>query len=167
MKLANIDLGRDVEIDPSSSVNNAKIKDGVKIAKRCSIYGSLNHQLEIGAHSYVGMNTIINGFAEKVTIGDHVSIAQNVNIGTDSGPNASPQLLKIFPTKTGPINIGANSWIGTSSIIMPGVTLGECCIVAANCFVNKSFPAFSIIGGTPARLIRSLTEAEKIKMQKG
>ena len=164
MKFANINLGRDVEIDTSSSINNVIIGDRVKIAKRCSIYGGPDNQLEIGANSYIGMNTLINGFASKVIIGENVSIAQNVNIMADSGPNASPAMQKVFPIEKGPVNIGHNSWIGASAVIMPNVTLGEYCIVAANSYVSKSFPAFSIVGGNPAKLIRTFTDEEKNKM---
>lgn len=164
MKFANIEIGTDVEIDPSSTINNVIIGDRVKIAKRCSIYGGPDNQLEIGVNSYVGMHSIINGFAAKVKIGANVSISQNVNIMVDSGPNASPAMQRIFPIKKGPIDIGNDCWIGANAIIMPNVTLGEFCIVAANSFVNKSFPSFSIIGGNPARLIRTFTEEEKEKM---
>lgn len=166
MKFANIYLGVDVEIDPSTNFNNVRIGDRVKIAKRCSIYGGPDNLLEIGNETYVGMNTIINGFNAKVKVGSNVSIAQNVNIMADSGPNASMVMQKIFPVEKGEVNIGDHSWIGASAVIMPDVTLGEFCIVAANSFVNKSFPSFSIIGGNPARLIRSFTEEEKEKILK-
>jgi acetyltransferase-like isoleucine patch superfamily enzyme len=161
MNFANIKLGSNVQIDPSSTINNVIINDGVKIAKRCSIYGGPDNQLELGANTYIGMNSIINGFAAKLIIGENVSIAQNVNIMVDSGPNASPSMQRIFPLEKGPVNIGNNCWLGTNTVIMPNVNLGEYCIVAANSFVNKSFPGFSIIGGNPARLIRSFTEDEK------
>ena len=164
MKFANISLGQDVEIDPSSSVNNVIIGDQVKIAKRCSVYGSPDCILEIGRGSYIGMNSVLNGFAAKLIIGSNVSIAQNVNIMVDSGPNASPAMQRVFPIEKGPVTIGNNCWIGASAIIMPNVNLGEFCIVAANSYVNKSFPAFSIIGGIPARLIRTFTEEEKTIM---
>jgi galactoside O-acetyltransferase len=164
MKFANINLGRDVEIDPSSSINNVIIGDQVRIAKRCSIYGSVENILEIGSGTYVGMNSILNGFAAKLTIGFNVSIAQNVNIMVDSGPNASPSLQRLFPLEKGPVYIGNNCWIGASAIIMPNVKLGEFCIVAANSYVNKSFPAFSVIGGSPAKLIRNLNDDEKSKL---
>ncbi len=162
MKFANIRLGKEVEIDPSTSFNNVAIGDNVKIAKRCSIYGGPQTRLDIGDNTYIGMNTIINGFAAKVIIGKNVSIAQNVNIMADSGPNASPSMQKVFPLEKGPVNIGNDCWIGASAVIMPNVSLGEFCIVAANSYVNKSFPKFSIIGGNPARLIRSFT-LEEIK----
>src|SRR5580765_3508816 len=106
MKFANIRLGENVEIDPSTSVNNVAIGDNVRIAKRCSIFGGPVNLLEIGEGSYVGMNSIINGFAAKVIIGSHVSIAQNVNIMADSGPNASPALQKLFPIEKKAVTIG-------------------------------------------------------------
>lgn len=161
MKYANILLGRNVEIDPSSSINNLMVGDNVKIAKRCSIFGSPENLLEIGSDTYIGMNAILNGFAEKLRIGNNVSIAQNVNIMVDSGPNASESLQRIFPIAKGPVSIGNHCWIGAGVIIMPSVKLGDYCVVAANSYVRDSFPPYSIIGGSPARLIRTLSEEER------
>lgn len=166
MKFAGIKLGSDVEIDPSTTFNNVIIGDHVKIAKRCSIFGGPDNILEIGANSYIGMNTILNGFAALLKIGSNVSIAQNVNIMVDSGPNASPEMQKIFPVQKGSVLIGNHCWIGANSIIMPNVTLNDFCVVAANSFVNRSFPAFSVIGGNPARLIRVFTDDEIKEIQK-
>lgn len=164
MKYANIYLGKDVEIDPSSSVNNVIIGDNVRIAKRCSVFGSPDNLLEIGSDSYVGMNSILNGYASKLIIGSNVSIAQNVNIMVDSGPNASLPMQRIFPIVKKPVTIGNHVWIGSGSIIMPGVALGEFCVVAANSYVNESFEPYTIIGGNPARIIRRLTDEEKLKI---
>jgi acetyltransferase-like isoleucine patch superfamily enzyme len=164
MKFSNINLGLNVEIDPSTTINNVIINDGVKIAKLCSIYGGPDNLLELGKNTYVGMNTIINGFAGKVIIGENVSIAQNVNIMVDSGPNASASMQRIFPIVKAPVTIGNHVWIGAGSIIMPGVTLGDYCVVAANSYVSKSFESFTIIGGNPAKVIRTLTEEEKSKL---
>lgn len=165
MKISNIRLGENVEIHKSTSINNVTIGDNVKIAKNCSIFGSLSEPLIIGNNSYIGMNSILNGYAAKLVIGDNVSIAQNVNIMVDSGPNASAKLQKIFPIQKGNIFIGDNSWIGASVIIMPNVNIGKYCIIAANCFVNSSFDDYSIIGGTPAKLIRKLTKEEIRKIE--
>jgi acetyltransferase-like isoleucine patch superfamily enzyme len=165
MKFANITLGTNVEIDPSTSFNNVTIGNNVKIAKRCSIFGSAENILEIQENTYLGMNTIINGFAAKVVIGSNVSIAQNVNIMADSGPNASPAMQQLFPIEKAPITIGNHCWIGASAIIMPGVQLGDFCIVAANSYVNKTFPAYSVIGGSPAKLIRTFSQNEIDQLQ--
>lgn len=160
MKYSNINLGTEVEIDPSSSVNNVTIGNRVRIAKRVSAYGNPSFSLTIGDDTYVGMNCILNGYGAALTIGKNVSLAQNVNIMTDSGPNASPIMQKIYPIEKGNVSIGDHCWIGASSIIMPGVILGDFCVVAAGSFVKDSFPSYSIIGGTPAKLIRHMTEDE-------
>ncbi|MEG2278313.1 MAG: acyltransferase, partial [Odoribacter sp.] len=160
MIFANISLGLNVEIDPTTTINNVVIKDYAKIAKYCSVFGSKEFPLIIGEHSYIGMNTILNGYSAPLTIGACVSIAQNVNIMTDSGPNASERLQRVFPIKTGIVEIGDHSWIGASVVIMPDVRLGKYCIVAANSFVTKSFSDYSVIGGSPAQKIRTLSSDE-------
>lgn len=160
MITANIDIGKNTAIHETSSVNNVAIGDDVKIAKRCSIFGSEQHPVRVGAGSYVGMNSILNGFAAPLTIGEHCSIAQNVNIMTDSGPNASARLQTIFPIYKAAVTIGEHCWIGAGSTIMPGVALGKFCIVAAHSFVNQSFGDHVIVGGVPAKVLRSLTPEE-------
>ena len=156
MILGNIMLANNVFVDPTSSVNYIKIAEGVKVAKNCYLYGSEEFILEIGEKSYIGMKTIINGFRGKVTIGKHVSIAPSVNIMADSGPNASKEMQEFFPLVVGNVKIGNHCWLGTNSVIMPEVELGDFCVVAANSFVNQSFESYSVIGGNPAKLIKKL-----------
>ena len=115
MKYANINLGEDVEIDPSTSLNNVIIGDNVRIAKRCSIYGGPDNLLEIGSDTYVGMNRLLNGYAAKLDYWKNVSIAQNVNIMVDSGPNASSCHAKcVSPGEEAGDNRG--SWLDRNRI---------------------------------------------------
>ena len=158
MITSNIYLGEKVSIDPTTSINNVSIGNHVKIAKYCSIFGAENHILEIGDNSYIGMFSIINGYAAKIVIGKNVSIAQHVNIMADSGPNASSIMQKYYPLIKGNVKIGDHSWIGANVVIMPEVELGEFCVVAANSFVDKSFPPYSVIGGNPAKLIKNILD---------
>lgn len=166
MITSNIDLGINVSIENDASINNVKIGDNTKIASHVRIFGSSQNQLIVGENCYFGLNTIVEGFNAQVTIGKHVSFAQNVNLMSGSGPNASEKMQNIFPILKGEVIIGDHSWIGASVIIMPNVSLGKYCVVAANSFVNGSFPDYSIIGGTPAKLIRTLTKAEIEKLNK-
>lgn len=156
MILANISFGLDVEVHDSSTVNNASLGDYVRVSKRCSLFGSATHLLTIGANTYVGPSTTIQGYAAPITIGKRVSIAQNVNIMSSSGPNASPLMQRYFPPQVEAVSIGDDCWLGANAVIMPGVILGKFCVVAANSFVNDSFEAFSVIGGNPAKLLRRL-----------
>jgi acetyltransferase-like isoleucine patch superfamily enzyme len=160
MITSNIHLGKDISIEKDASINNIQIGDGTKIAGGVKLFGAPDHLLEVGKGCYFGLNTIVEGFNAKVTIGNHVSFAQNVNLMSGSGPNASLKMQQLFPIEKGPVTIGDHSWIGASAIIMPNVTLGQFCIVAANSFVTSSYPDFSVVGGTPAKLIRTLTPTE-------
>lgn len=159
MNLANILLGAGVVVDDSSSINNVQLADFVKLSKHSSVFGSPTYVLIVGSHTYIGPNAFIQGYAAPVRIGARVSIAQNVNIMSNSGPNASPLMQQYFPLLQGPVDIGDDCWIGANSVIMPNVTLGEFCVIAANSFVKDSFDSFSVIGGNPARLIRRLDPA--------
>lgn len=156
MILSSIDIKSKCYIDETASVNNVIIGHEVKIAKRCSVFGAENNSLEIGDQTYIGMNSCLNGFKAKLKIGKNVSIAQNVSIMTDSGPNASEEMQKIYPLEFGPVSIGDHCWIGTNAVILPNVSIGEFSVVAANSLVTMSFPAYSVIGGSPARLLKKL-----------
>jgi acetyltransferase-like isoleucine patch superfamily enzyme len=156
LKINNITLKGVAYVDDSSSINNVILGDGVKIAKRCSVFGSENSILEIGSETYIGMNSCINGFMANVKIGKNVSIAQNVNIMADSGPNASKDMQQFYPLVSGDVTIGDHSWIGANSVILPNVSLGKFCVVAANSLVTKSFDDYSVVAGNPARLIKML-----------
>lgn len=164
MKTPDVTLGENCKIDETSSINNAVLGDNVKIVKRCSVFGAPDKILMIGSNTYIGMNTAVIGYAEKIIVGSNVSIAQNVYIMSDSGPN-NEIMQRIYPVKRGKVVIGDLCWIGTGSIIMPNVTLGKACVVGANSLVNKSFGDYSVIGGTPARLIRHLSKDEIAKIE--
>lgn len=156
MEISNISLGKNVKIDPTSSINNVCIGENVKVAKFCSIYGSPQNILEIGENSYVGMFSILNGFSGKLSIGKNVSIAQNVNIMTDSGPNASSLMQTVYPILKGDVVIEDHVWIGAGVIIMPGIRIGKCSIIGANSIVNTNVEDFSLYAGNPAKFIKKI-----------
>ena len=60
----------------------------------------------------------------------------------------------------GPVILGASCFLGMRVTVLPNVQLGEFCVVGANSVVNKSFPAYSMIAGVPARLIKRFDPAE-------
>lgn len=61
-----------------------------------------------------------------------------------------------FRAEVRPIRIGANSWIGFDSCILPGVTVGEGSIVGARSVVTESVPPYCVVAGNPARVVRLL-----------
>jgi acetyltransferase-like isoleucine patch superfamily enzyme len=114
----------------------------------------------------IGNNVNINsdchlGCIVEINIGNDVLVASKVLIidhfhgettldGTKLAPMQRPLVSK------GKISIGNNVWVGEGCIIMPGVSIGENCILGANSVITKNFEANSVIGGNPARIIKYL-----------
>ena len=63
-----------------------------------------------------------------------------------------------------PVHIKQNAWIGAGATILPGVTVGENAIVAANATVTKDVPANMIVAGTPAKVIRQIKQKRSFNM---
>jgi acetyltransferase-like isoleucine patch superfamily enzyme len=112
-------------------------------------------RIHIGSNVYIGRHvyiTSINGVTIEngCVLSEHVYIT-DLNHGYD--PQAGPIMSQNLESK-GPVAIGRNSFLGFRVSVMPGVSLGEHCVVGANSVVTHSFPAYSMIVGTPARLVK-------------
>ncbi len=125
-------------------------------------------------HIYFGENVQINDFV-------HISALQSVKIGNDclfashvyisdnshgiykvildpaglclpqSVPDSSPAHREYFIS---PVNIGNNVWLGEGVIVLPGVSIGDGCVIGAHSIVNKNIPAYCIATGSPAKVIK-------------
>lgn len=93
---------------------------------------------------------------ERIVVEDDVMFASNVFI-TDGSHGYSrmdlPYKYQGFEA-TAPVRIGRGSWIGQNVVIMPGVTVGEMCVIGANSVVTRSISDCSIAVGSPARVIK-------------
>lgn len=110
---------------------------------------SIGDGVYIGRHAYVVAARGIEIGSGSV-LSEHVYIT-DLNHGFN--PAAGPIMAQPLSIK-GPVIIGRNCFLGYRVAVMSGVTLGDWCIVGANSVVTRSFPAYSMIGGVPARLIR-------------
>jgi acetyltransferase-like isoleucine patch superfamily enzyme len=88
-----------------------------------------------------------------ITLEDHVLIGPKVNLITENHP-ADPVNRRALQCE--PILIKQNAWIGAGATILPGVTVGVNSIVAAGAVVSKDVPDNTIVGGIPARIIKSI-----------
>ena len=110
----------------------------------------------------VNMNTDCHiGCIAKVSIGDNVLMASRIYISDHSHGEVNTEALRLKPVQRplyskGPVIIGNNVWIGEGVCILPGVTVGENAIIGANAVVTKDVPANAVVGGNPARIIRTL-----------
>ena len=106
--------------------------------------------LILGAYTDIGAFTYINA-KHGITIEEYVQI----------GSHCSLYSVSTIDNKKGPIILKKNCRIGTHSVIMPGVTIGENSIIGAVSFVNTCIPPDVIAFGVPARIIRKLSDEEK------
>lgn len=126
-------------------------------------YSCLNNavgDLIIGNYTRIGLRNTIIG---PVTIGNHVNLAQNITV---SGLNHNFQKIDIPIDEQGvttdPIIIEDDVWIGANAVILPGVTIGTHCIVAAGSVVKQSIPPYCVCAGIPARIIKKYNFETKI-----
>ncbi|MDD3040340.1 acyltransferase [Bacteroides sp.] len=107
----------------------------------------------IGDHTRIGLGNTIIG---PVCIGNHVNLAQNITVsGLNHNFQNTDKLIDEQGVSTQLIIIEDDVWIGANSVILPGVTLGRHCIVAAGSVVSRSIPPYSICAGSPAKVIKS------------
>ena len=120
-------------------------------------------RLEIGEDVYIGPHVCLTA-CNSLTISDGCVLSQYVYI-TDFLHGFSPEGVPILeqPLESkGPVDIGRGCFLGFRSAIMPGVTLGEHCVVGTNSVVTRSFPAYSMIAGCPAEVIKVYCRETKL-----
>lgn len=113
---------------------------------------------DCGVNIHVGCNTFINGgchFQDQggVYIGDGCLIGHNVVIATLNHELAPARRANLVPA---PVRLGDNVWVGSNATILPGVTIGDGSVVAAGAVVTKDVPPMTVVGGVPAKAIRSI-----------
>lgn len=113
---------------------------------------------DFGKNIQVGENVFINACCHfqdhgGVVIGDDCQIGHNVVFATlDHGLQPGDR-KKMYPA---PIVLGKNVWVGSNSTILKGVTIGDNAVIAAGAVVTKDVPAGTVVGGVPAKVIKSL-----------
>lgn len=112
------------------------------------------YNIEIGENFYANVNCVILDGA-KVKFGDNVFIAPNCGFYTAGHPFDVEQRNDGLEYAR-PITVGNNVWIGAHVCVLPGVTIGDGCVIGAGSVVNKDIPAGTLAAGNPCRVIRQL-----------
>jgi acetyltransferase-like isoleucine patch superfamily enzyme len=164
--------------------HNARIRnalgdsDKIVIGKHSHVRGELmifahGGRISLGEWCYVGAGTRIWS-AASIEIGNRVLISHSVNIFDNlthplRASQRHEQARQIF--KTGhpreisldeqPVKIGDDAWIGACAMVLRGVSVGEGGIVAAGAVVTRDVPAYTIVAGNPAVVVRELSPDER------
>lgn len=132
-------------------------------------------EVDLGDYSYIGSHSIVT----MATIGKFCSIGHQVLIGVGTHPvknavSTHPAFYSPHPTcgisfvnerrfnERSKIRIGNDVWIGTRAVVLDGVTIGDGAIIAACAVVTKDVSPYTIVGGVPAKIIRTRFDEETI-----
>ena len=116
--------------------------------------------IHLGDHFYANFNCTFLDVC-PIHIGEHAMLGPNVQILTPLHPLDPEERISGFEYGA-PVKIGKNFWAGAGAIILPGVTLGDNVVVGAGSVVTKSFGDNVLLAGNPARVIRPITEADRL-----
>jgi acetyltransferase-like isoleucine patch superfamily enzyme len=148
----------EINIDEQSQVEGIIYFDRndatITIGKRVFMNGSLiaAHRIEIGDDVLISWGvTIVDHNSHAISFSERSQDVVNWRLGEKDWTNV----------KIAPIKISNKVWIGFNSIILKGVTIGEGAIVGAGSVVTKDVPAWTIVAGNPARVIREIPEDER------
>jgi acetyltransferase-like isoleucine patch superfamily enzyme len=105
-------------------------------------------RLVVGSHTNIGRHAHLDARGD-LTIGDNVNISDEVAVWTAEHDIQAED----FPISRGAVVVGDRVWLCFRSIVLPGVRLGEGCVVASGAVVTKDVPPFTVVGGIPAKVI--------------
>ena len=108
----------------------------------------------IGDHTRIGLHNTIIG---PVEIGNNVNLAQGITV-TALNHNFGDTNKRIDEqgVSTNAVKISNDVWIGANAVVLPGVTIGHHCVVAAGAVVTKDVPPHSLVAGVPAKVIKQI-----------
>lgn len=140
-------IGRDAIVNPMTRAESGMPEDG---------------RVAIGDDVYIGLHSQIHA-CRGVRIGDGTVLSDYVYVNDAShGLDPHAGLIMAQPIACrGEIVIGRHVFLGLRSIVFSGVELGDHCVVGANSVVTRSFPAGSMIAGSPARLVKRYDDEQR------
>jgi acetyltransferase-like isoleucine patch superfamily enzyme len=162
-------------VHANGAIDNASgARSNIIIGNNTYVSGILKVALDsgtivIGDSVYIGEGTRIYS-CEYVRVGNNVQIAHNCNIFDNNIHSLDPShrreefvnnihhgWSKLYDLKESSVIIKDNAWIGAGVTLLKGVTVGESSIIGAGSVVTEDVPAFTVVVGNPARVIKNLT----------
>jgi acetyltransferase-like isoleucine patch superfamily enzyme len=133
---------------------NVHLGRNVYVGHYAILKGYYKNRLEIGDESWIGQQCFFHA-AGGISIGPRVGIGPSVKILTSQHQEVG-RATPIFnaPVEMKPVRIDEGADIGVGAIIMPGVTIGEGAQIGAGSVVTKDVPAYAVVAGSPAKLLR-------------
>jgi len=125
-------------------------------------YATINNGMGgvfIGERTFVGLSNVLIG---PLRIGNDVIIAQHVVLSGLNHEYRDVEIpIKDQPCSTAEIVVEDEVWIGANSVITAGVHIGKHAVIAGGSVVTKNVPAYAVVGGNPARVLKQYNAQSK------
>lgn len=147
-------------------------KNQIVVGKNVDVNGCLSvgkkGKIVVGDYALIGPRVLIQAH-DKIEIGRFAYIGPDVFISDSNSHSiyAKDRMIDVLGVEKGisgmnavtkPIRIGHHAWIARRAMIMKGITIGDRAIVAANAVVTKDVPPDTIVGGSPAKIIKTIDQ---------
>ena len=129
-----------------------------------SFWCDYGYNIHLGKNFYANHNCVILDCA-KVTFGDHVMVGPNCGFYTACHP-IDPQQRREGVEFARPITVGNDVWFGGGCTVLPGVTIGDGCVIGAGSVVTRDIPPNTVAAGNPCRVLRSISEADRMDLMR-
>ena len=146
------DIAEGVDIQ---GFKNLSLGIGVTIEARCTLLCP-HAPILIGDGCYINKNVRLGSNGNSpLTLGCNVMIGPNVVMDTSRHNDQDTEVpMQYQGMSYAPITIGDDVWIGANVVVTSGVSVGRGSIIGAGAVVTRDVPAYSVVGGVPARIIR-------------
>jgi acetyltransferase-like isoleucine patch superfamily enzyme len=140
---------------------------GVSIGKGIDFHGRLRlhgtydmrDKLRIGEFCHIGPGVTLD-LSAPILLEDRCAVAMNAQLITHLDVGYSPLATRAFPSSFGGVTVEYGAYIGAGAIILKGVRVGRCAVVAAGALVREDVQPYTVVAGVPARVIRQLNPGE-------
>ncbi|MES2995306.1 MAG: acyltransferase [Verrucomicrobiota bacterium] len=154
----------DLQIHPTSDVQSEQIAAGTRVWQFVVILpgARIGRNCNICSHVFIENDVLIGDNVtvkcgvqlwDGVTLEDDVFIGPNVTFTNDPFPRS-----KVHPERFGRTVVKRGASIGANATVLPGLTLGEACLVGAGSVVTRDVPPGMLVAGNPARVIRKVAD---------
>jgi acetyltransferase-like isoleucine patch superfamily enzyme len=128
---------------------------------RLQLHGAydMRGKLHIGAQCHIGPGVTLD-LSRPITLEDRSTIALNAQILTHQDVGYSPLRERAYPTRWGGVVIEYGAFVGAGAIILSGVRVGRCSVVAAGAVVTENVSPYTVVAGIPAQPVKHLDPAE-------
>ena len=135
----------------------ARIGEGIDFHGRLILHGAYQPRgkLQVGDWCHIGPGVLLD-LTGPITLEDRCTVAARAQIFTHQDVGYTPLRERAYPTTVAEVVVESGAYIGAGATVLAGVRIGRCSVVAAGAVVTEDVPPYTVVGGVPARAIKTL-----------